>query len=47
MCRDHPFGQRNKITERAVGLRVAATGEGGGGWTKFEKGGVGNTGGSS
>ena len=40
---NHPFGQRNKATERAV--RVGVGGNRGGGWTKFEKGGrVGNMG---
>ena len=29
MWRDHPFSQRNKTTERAVGLGVACTREGG------------------
>ena len=44
MWRDHPFSQRNKTTERAVGVGVGGDKEegGGGGWTKFEKGGVGN-----
>ena len=34
MWHDHPFGQRNKKTERAVGLRVWRQQRG---WTKFEK----------
>ena len=41
---DHPFAQRNKTTERAEGLEVGEDMGGGGGWTKFEKGG-GNIGG--
>ena len=36
MWHDHPLGQR--------GWGLVATGEGG--WTKFEKGGIGNAGGS-
>ena len=48
MWRDHPFSQRNKATERAVGVEVGDEEEGGGGGgTKFEKKGVGNIGGSS
>ena len=40
---DHPFSQRNKKTERTVGL--GATGKGESGWTEFEKNvGVGNIG---
>ena len=41
---DHPFGQRNKTTERAVGVRVGGDR---GGWKKFEKEWVGNIGGPS
>ena len=37
---DHPFSQRNKATKRVQGKRR-------GGWTKFEKGGLGNIGGGS
>ena len=37
MWPDHPFSQRNKITKRAVGLKVS--GEGKGGLNKIEKGG--------
>ena len=33
------FSQRNKTTKRAVGVEVGCDREGGGGWTKFEKGG--------
>ena len=41
MWRDHPFSQRNRTTERTVGVGVGgdkevAGGEGWG-WTKFEK----------
>ena len=36
MCRDHPFCQRNKTTQRAVGERVG--GDSGVGWG-VEKGG--------
>ena len=46
MWRDHPFSQRNKTTERAVGVWVGDDKEEGG-WTKFKKGGVGNIGGRS
>ena len=38
MWRDHPFSQRNKATEWAVGVGVGDKREvmgGGGGWTKF------------
>ena len=45
MWRDHPFSQRNKATERAVGVEVGD--ENKIWWTKFEKKGVGNIGGSS
>ena len=31
MWRDHPFSQRNKATERAVGVEVGDEEEGGGG----------------
>ena len=31
MWRDHPFRQRNKTSERAVGVRVGGDGERGGG----------------
>ena len=35
-----PFSQRNRTTERTVGVEVEVTGKWGrGGWTKFEKGG--------
>ena len=34
MCWDHPFSQRNKTTERAVGVGVGGDREG---WTKFVK----------
>ena len=42
MWRDHPFSQRNKTTQWAVrngigGNREEGWGEGGEGWTKFEK----------
>ena len=37
MCCDHPFSQRNKITELAVGVEVGGHMEGEG--VKFEKGG--------
>ena len=36
---DHPFNQRNKTTEKVVGVGFGGDREGGGGWTKFEKGG--------
>ena len=43
MWHDHPLSERNKTTEREMGVVV-----GGGrerrGWTKFEKEGVGNIG---
>ena len=39
---DHPFSQKNKTTERAVGVAVGDDREGG--WTKFEKGEVANIG---
>ena len=50
MWSDHPFSQRNVTTERTVevGLRgnweveERGEGEGGGGWTKFEKWEIGN-----
>ena len=39
MWRDHPFSQRNRETERTVGVGIGGDREvGGGGWTKFEKG---------
>ena len=37
MWHDHPFSQRNKTTERALGLWVGGNRKGG--WTQFEKGG--------
>ena len=40
---DHLFSQRNKATELAVGMGVGGNCEGG--WTKFEKGGLGSIGG--
>ena len=52
MWHNHPFSQRNKTTERAVGVGVGCKrewGGGGGDWAKFEKGGegiVGNIAGS-
>ena len=49
MWHNHPFSQRNKTTERAVGVGVGGKREWGGDWTKFEKGGqviVGNIAGS-
>ena len=43
---NHPFSQRNKTKERAVGVGDGDNREGWRGWTKFEKGeGVGNIGG--
>ena len=45
MWHNHPFSQRNKTTERAVGLGVWMR-QGKGIWTKFEKVGVGNIGGT-
>ena len=42
---DHPFSQRNRTTERTAGMGVLGDREVGEGWTKFEKGGLGNTGG--
>ena len=44
MWHDHPFSQRNKATDGGGGWRRQ---ERGWGWIKFEKGGVGNIGGSS
>ena len=51
MSRDHPFSQRNRTTERTMGVEVGGdreVGGGGGGqnlkkggWTKFENGGWG------
>ena len=35
MWRNYPLGQRNKTTERAVGVGVGGD-RGEGGWTKFE-----------
>ena len=40
---DHLLSQRNKATELAVGMGVRGNCEGG--WTKFEKGGLGSIGG--
>ena len=37
---DHLFSQRNKAAELAVGMGVGGNSEGG--WTKFEKWGLGN-----
>ena len=37
MWHDHPFSQRNKTTERALGLWVGGNRKGG--WTQFKKGG--------
>ena len=46
MWRDHTFSQRNKTTERVVGVGVGDNRAGRRDWTKFEKGrGVGNIGG--
>ena len=49
MWHDHPISQRNRTTERTVGVGVGSDrdiGDGGGAWRKFEKGGgVGNKGG--
>ena len=45
MWLDHPFNQRNKTIEWGVGVGVGGEQEIGG-WTKFEKWGVGNKGGS-
>ena len=40
MWRDHPFSQRNRTTERTVGVGLGGDRKvGGRGWTKFEKGG--------
>ena len=36
MRHDHPFSQRKKTTERAVGVGLEVTGKGRRGWTKFE-----------
>ena len=44
MWHDHPFSQRNKTTERAMGVGVGDDRERGG-LDKFEKGGVGSIGG--
>ena len=39
MWRDHPFSQRNRTTERTVGMEVGGDRDvGRGGWTTFEKG---------
>ena len=39
MWHDHPFSQRNRTTERTVGVEVGGDREVGvTGWTKFEKG---------
>ena len=35
MWRDHPFSQRNRTTERTVGLRVGDYRKVKGGWTKL------------
>ena len=45
MWRDHPFSQRDKTTERAVGLEVGGDRERGVG--QIWKGGIGNMGGMS
>ena len=37
MWHDHPFSQRNKITERKVVMRFEGKREGCGGWTEFKK----------
>ena len=37
MWHDHPFSQRNKITERKVVMRFGGKREGCGGWTEFKK----------
>ena len=39
MWHNHLFSHRSKITERAVGVDVGGNKKGGGGWSKFEKGG--------
>ena len=40
MSHDHPFSQRNRTTERTMGVEVGGDREmRGGGWTKFENGG--------
>ena len=41
MWHDHPFSQRNRITERTLGVEVGGDKEvvRVKGWTKFEKGG--------
>ena len=44
MWHDHPFSERNKTTEREMGVVVGDGRERGGGWTKFEKEGVENIG---
>ena len=36
MWHDHPFSQRNRTTEKPVGVGVGDDREVGGGWTKFE-----------
>ena len=46
MWHNHSFIQRNKATEKAVGVGVGDDMERRG-WTKFEKEGVGSIGGSS
>ena len=38
MWRDHPFSQRNRATEKTVGVGFGGDRKVGGGWTKFEKG---------
>ena len=40
MWRDHPFSQRNKATESAVGVEVGDEGEGGGGGQNLKKRGL-------
>ena len=36
MWHDHPFSQRNRTTEKPVGVGVGDDRKVGGGWTKFE-----------
>ena len=47
MWHDHPFIEKNRTTERTVGVGFGGDREVREGWTKFEKGVVGNIGGSS
>ena len=47
MRHNHSFSQRNNATEKAMGVGVGGDREERGGWTKFEKRGVGNIGASS